>query len=573
MKSSADDNEKKSLRHGRVAILLCLLGVLAPSVLIGGPVTEKVKLPVSQKAKRIPVKPTIPDVDRKRDGRVFLERADRLWMDERISTEFQMVTGNVMFRKGDMFMYCDSANFYEGTGSMQAFGNVRMEQGDTLFVYADELDYQGDTEFATFYGDGPSPVKLINRDVTLTTYIFYYDVAANLGYYDNEGTITDAENRLESGYGEYNPDTKEAEFREHVVLQDIAGEDFKMTTELLRYNTDTHIANIVSPSVIVTDSATVYSSNGWFDTEAEISELYDRSLVVTNRGNTLTGDTIFYDHTAGFGQSWGGMVLTDSIRQTSLEGDYGCYYETPDSSFATGRARIMEYSRQDTLYLHGDTIRTFLLPEDSTHVMTAYPKVRFWRVDVQGICDSLSFMERDSIMYMHRHPIVWNEERQVFGNIINVHFNDSTADWAKLPDFGFLAEHVDEEFYNQLSGKEMLAQFDNGNLRQLDVSGNVEVISLPEENDSTYNKIINSESSFLQAIFNGDKLERMTMWPEVTGTVTPLYLAKKSLFYLSNFKWYDALRPKDKDDIFNYPEGMDDLLNEPDPSIRRRRTQ
>lgn len=559
-----------SLRHGRIFILLCLLGVLAPSLLFGGPVTEKVILPVSAKAKRIPVKPTIPEVDRNRDSRVFLERADRLWMDERISSEFQMVTGNVMFRKGGMFMYCDSANFYEGSGSLQAFGNVRMEQGDTLFVYADELDYKGDTEFATFYGDGGSPVRLINKDVTLTTYVFYYDIAANLGYYDNEGKITDAENQLTSGYGEYNPDTKEAEFREHVVLQDIPGEDFKMTTEVLRYNTDTHIANIVSPSVIVTDSATVYSSNGWFDTEAEISELYDRSLVVTTRGNTLTGDTIFYDHPAGFGQAWGGMVLTDSIRQAAIEGDYGFYYEANDSSFATGRARILEYSRKDTLYLHGDTVRTYLLREDSTHVMTAYPRVRFWRIDVQGLCDSLSFMERDSIMYMHRHPIVWNEQRQVFGKVINVHFNDSTADWAKLPDFGFLAEHVDEEFYNQLSGKEMIAQFENGTLRQLDVNGNVEVISLPEENDSTYNKIVNSESSFLKGLFKDGKLERMMMWPEVTGTVTPLYLAKKSIYYLPSFQWYDALRPKDKDDIFNVPPEMEELLREPDPSARRR---
>lgn len=569
MKSNPDNN-KLYLRHGRIFILLCLLGVLAPSLLFGGPVTEKVILPVSAKAKRIPVKPTIPEVDRNRDSRVFLERADRLWMDERISSEFQMVTGNVMFRKGGMFMYCDSANFYEGSGSLQAFGNVRMEQGDTLFVYADELDYKGETEFATFYGDGGSPVRLINKDVTLTTYVFYYDIAANLGYYDNEGKITDAENQLTSGYGEYNPDTKEAEFREHVVLQDIPGEDFKMTTEVLRYNTDTHIANIVSPSVIVTDSATVYSSNGWFDTEAEVSELYDRSLVVTTRGNTLTGDTIFYDHPAGFGQAWGGMVLTDSIRQAAIEGDYGFYYEANDSSFATGRARILEYSRKDTLYLHGDTVRTYLLREDSTHVMTAYPRVRFWRIDVQGLCDSLSFMERDSIMYMHRHPIVWNEQRQVFGKVINVHFNDSTADWAKLPDFGFLAEHVDEEFYNQLSGKEMIAQFENGTLRQLDVNGNVEVISLSEENDSTYNKIVNSESSFLKGLFKDGKLERMMMWPEVTGTVTPLYLAKKSIYYLPSFQWYDALRPKDKDDIFNVPPEMEELLREPDPSARRR---
>ena len=203
--------------------------------------------------------------------------------------------------------------------------------------------------------------------------------------------------------------------------------------------------------------------------------------------------------------------------------------------------------------------------------MTAYPRVRFWRVDLQGLCDSLSVVERDSLMYMHRHPIVWSGERQVFGNVIQVHFNDSTVDWAKLPEFGFVAEHIGDEFYNQLTGREMLAQFGNGSLSQLDVSGNVENIMLPQENDSTYNKIISSTSSYLTAHFNDSTLQKLTMWPDVDGTVTPLYLAKKSIYYLPQFKWYEALRPKDKDDIFNVPPEMEALLKEPDPGVRRRR--
>ena len=565
-------DHKKTLRHRRYFVVLCLLGVLVPSVLFGFPVDNTPNHSVSDRAKRIPIKPVIPEADRNQQGKVFLERADRLWMDEKVSTEFQMVTGNVMFRKGGMYMYCDSANFYEGSGSLEAFGNVKMEQGDTLFVYANELDYDGVAEFATFYGEGSTPVRLINKDVTLETYIFYYDVANNLGYYENNGTITDVENRLSSGYGEYSPDTKEAEFRNNVVLQDLNKKDFRMSTDLLRYNTDTHIANIVSPTVIETDSGTVYSSNGWYDTESEVSELYDRSLVVSNGGSTLTGDTIFYDHVAAFGEAWGKMVLTDSVRQSMLEGDYGCYYQEQDSSFATGHARILEYSRGDTLYMHGDTIRTFLL-EDTTHIVAVYPRVRFWRVDIQGLCDSLSFLERDSTLYMHRHPIVWNEARQVFGNIIMVHFNDSTADWAKLPDFGFVAEHLDEEFYNQISGKEMIARFADGMMSELDVNGNVEVISLPEEKDSTFNKIVNVESSFLKANFNKEdgSVQKIKMWPESPGTFTPLYLAKKSIYYLPNFQWYEALRPKDKDDIFNIPPEMEALLKEPDPSARKRK--
>lgn len=559
--------------HRRSLILLCLLGILVPSIVFGSQGLQRQGQSPLATNDTLAIKPTIPSANRHTEGRVFLERADKLLMDEKVSTEYQVLIGNVQFRKGDMFMFCDSAHFYEASSSLNAFGNVRMEQGDTLFVYADELDYNGADELATFYGDDINPVRLINKDVELETYTFYYDIASNIGYYDNEGKITDAENQLTSGYGQYSPDTKDAEFREHVVLNDIEDKDFRMTTETLLYNTGTHIARIVSPTTIVTDSATVYSSNGIYNTDMGFSDLFDRSLIVTEGGSTLTGDTIYYDQKAGFGEAFGNMVLTDSVRQTMLEGNYGCYFEKQDSAFATNRARILEYSKGDTLYMHGDTIRSYVLHDDSTHVMTAYPRVRFWRVDIQGLCDSLSFMERDSTLYMHRHPIVWNEARQIFGNVIYVHFNDSTVDWAKLPEFGFTAEHVGEEFYNQLSGKEMLATFVDGNMRRLDVSGNVEVVMLPEESDSTINKIVNSESSFLTADFSAGpmQVERIKMWPEVTGTATPLYLAKKSIFYLSNFQWYEALRPKDKDDIFNIPPEMEALLNEPDPSVRKRR--
>ena len=268
------------------------------------------------------------------------------------------------------------------------------------------------------------------------------------------------------------------------------------------------------------------------------------------------------------------MELTDSVRNSAIHGMYGCYYQALDSAFVTGRAMALEYSRKDTLYLHGDTIRAFRLPgPDSMHVVTAFHRVRFWRIDLAGLCDSLVFQQSDSIMYMYRHPIVWNEQRQVFGGLITVHFNDSTADWARLPDYGFVAEHVDEEFYNQLSGKEIIARFTDGALTELDVNGNVETIMLPEEKDSTYNKIVATESSFLRAQFADNKLTRLLMWPEVTGTVTPLYLSKRSAAYLNGFKWYDALRPKSKEDIFIVPPEMEALLKEPDPSARRRVTR
>lgn len=509
------------------------------------------------------IKPIVPSANRYEPGKVFLEYADRLYMDQSVSPDYQVLAGNVRFRKGGMLMYCDSAYFYDKTNSLDAFGNIRMVQGDTLSASANLLYYDGNMEMARFRRN----VVLRNREVTLRTDSLNYDLRANLGYFDHRGTINDSRNTLTSVYGEYSPSTKEAEFRDNVVLTN-NDDGYKMYTNLLQYNTDTHIAHIVDQTTIVGDSATIYTTRGDYNTDHDSGWLYNRSLVKTRRGNTLTGDTLFYDRPGGEGEAFGEIIMTDSAKCVTLEGDYGYYNEAADSAYVIGRCRVMEYSKADTLFAHGDTIRAYTAP-DSSRVIIAYPHVRFWRVDIQGLCDSMSFTERDSMLMMYRHPIIWNEGRQVNGNLIAVHFNDSTADWARLPETGMMIEHVEAEFYDQLYGKEMFARFDGKKISTLDVNGNVQAIMLPQENDSTYNKLVTAESSFLHIDFvSNNEIERLKMWPEVTGTVFPLFMVKKGDIYLPQFKWYDDVRPKDKDDIYPKPE-VDALFAEPDPSQRR----
>lgn len=543
---------------GAIFIALCCIALFIPSLIAQNSATKS------------HISPSIPDADRYQRNKVFLEYADKLSMKD--GQNYQLLVGNVQFRKGDMFMYCDSAHFYDQTNSIDAFGNVKMEQGDTLFVFADELNYNGDIELAKLYADEGKKVKLINKDVMLETDIFNYDLAIDLGYYDVGGVLTDKQNRLESLQGEYSPSTKDANFYLDVHLNNISerGDTLDMYTDTLSYNTNTHIAELVSLTHIFSKDGKIIAQSGTYNTETNISDLYDRSIIITKDGNTLTGDTIFYDRNNGYGEAFGNMILTDSIRQSSIQGDYGFYNQLTDSAYVTGRACAKEYSQKDTLYLHGKVIRTFILKEDTTRVMIAHPNVRFYRSDLQGLCDSLSFMQRDSIMYMHNHPIVWSGVRQIFGNVIHIHMNDSTVDWAKLPDFGFVAEHIDEEFYNQISGKEMMAYFTDSKLSHVDVSGNVQIITLPQENDSTYNKIANVESSFLSADIENNKIVFSKIWPEVTAKMTPLYLAKKSIFYLPQFKWYEAIRPKDSEDIFIIPQEMKDLFHAPEVSTRRR---
>ncbi len=179
------------------------------------------------------------------------------------------------------------------------------------------------------------------------------------------------------------------------------------------------------------------------------------------------------------------------------------------------------------------------------------------------------------MLYMFRKPMVWSDERQVYGNRIDVHFNDSVPEWAYLPESGMVAEHIDENFYNQLTGKELKAWFADNSLKHLDVSGNVQMIVLPQENDSSYNKLVYAESSYLSLDMTPDKkIEALKMWPEVTGTVTPLFDVKKAeQQFLPGFVWRDDLRPRRswyggrlhwEDDLGAIPDALLQYFEEPE---------
>ncbi len=507
------------------------------------------------------VKPVVPTANRHQKGKIFLEYADSLSLNE-LHPEYQVLNGHVKFRKGDMYMYCDSAHFYDQDNRMDAFGNVKMEQGDTLFVYSDVMYYNGQQEIARLRKIN-NGVRMEHRNTTLFTDSLDYDLIANVGYYFNGGKIVDDKNTITSVYGQYAPDTKDTEFLFNVTLNN-EEKGFVLKTDTLLYNTQSHIADIVGQTTIESDSSVVYTDRGWYNTDEDMAKLFNRSLVVGKDGQTLTGDTLIYDRTKGYGEAFGNMVLTDTAKSAILTGGYGYHNEKTNSSFATRRALAMEYSQGDTLFVHGDTIRTYLQMPDSSRVMCAYPNVRFYRTDVQGVCDSLTFQSADSMIFMHRHPIVWNLERQVMGNVIQVHLNDSTVDKAYLPEYGMMAEHIDEEFYNQLSGKKMTAYFIDGQLHQLDVDGNVMAIMLPQEKDSTYNKLVEAEGSFLKVMLKNQQMEKLNLWPDVTGKVTPLFLAKKSQYYLKGFQWYGNIRPKDRYDLLDIPDEQRDLLSSPE---------
>lgn len=483
----------------------------------------------------------------KKKTKVDLLHADEGRADKLARPDVQVLIGSVKMRHDSMYMYCDSALIFENTNSVEAFNNVRMEQGDTLFIYGDYLYYDGITQLAQVREN----VKMINRNTTLLTDSLNYDRIYDLGYYFEGGTLMDEENVLTSDWGEYSPVTKQSVFNHDVKL---VNPKFILTSDTLKYNTQSKIATILGPSEIVNDKNHIYSERGIYNTLTEQAELLDRS-VMTNEGKKLTGDSLFYDSKIGYGEAFDNVVMNDTINRNMLTGDYCFYNELTDSAFATKRAVAIDYSQGDSLFMHADTLMmtTYNLNTDSVfRKMRAFHKVRMYRIDIQGVCDSLVYNSKDSCVTMYRDPILWNAGQQLLGEEIKIYLNDSTIDWAHIINQALAVEMKDSLHYNQIAGKEMKAFFEEGEMRKVEVIANLLLIFYPEEKDSTMIGLNSSEGSLLHMFLKNGKMTKAVMIGKNNGVLYPMDQIPADKMKLPTFAWFDYIRPRNKDDIFEW---------------------
>lgn len=473
--------------------------------------------------------------------KVYLIHSNTLSFDKAVKPDAQILNGDVCFRHDSSYMYCDSAYFFEQTNSLEAFSNVRMEQGDTLFVYGDYLFYDGNTQVAYLREN----VRMENGQVTLFTDSLNYERIPNIGYYFEGGLIVDSLNQLSSFYGQYSPETKLAVFNDSVQVEN---PDFTLYSDTLHYDTESKVATILGPSVIVSDSGTIHTSRGWYDTVNNTSLLLDQSQVESGE-KILIGDSIFYNRDTGMGEVYGNMSLIDTAQHVTLQGEYGYYNEQTGYAFATDSARFLEYSQGDTLFLHADTLQ--MVTVDSVYrEIKAYYGVRFYRIDMQGVCDSMQFNTRDSVLYMYTEPVLWNEQYQLYGDTIAIYMNDSTIEYAHVIQFAFAAQHVDSSYYNQLKGNDLKAYFEGQAVHQIEVAGNAESIFYPLEKDGAKVGMNETKSGFLTIWVKDNKLDKLKIWPSPVGSMTPIPDLKPDQKMLKDFYWFDYLRPKNRDDIY-----------------------
>jgi lipopolysaccharide export system protein LptA len=511
---------------------------------------------------------------------VYLLNADLIRYEEYVNPDAQRLMGNVVLRHDSMYLYCDSALFYKERNSFDAYHNVRVEQGDTLFLYGDSLFYDGNTRLLRVKDN----VRLENRTMILLTDRLNYDRNTGLGWFFDGGSLLDEESTLISEYGQLDTNTKMSVFMDGVSME---SPDYTLTTDTLHYNTDTHIAFLNSPATIVNEDNVINTSHGRFNTESKSAVLLDRSVVDQNSGeNRMTGDSIIYDRDLGRMEGFGDVIINNYKDKIDVHGEYVYYNQENDSAVVTGKALLIEYSTGDSLFVHADTFRlvTFYNEAGDTVIerqMRGFNKVRAFRTDMQMVADSMVFTTADSSLTLYRDPIVWSEDQQVLGEKIIFYMNDSTIDWAHVIGQALFVQMNDTVHYNQIGGREMKAYFKNGDIDKADVEGNVQAVFYPLDGDSAMIGMNTTEASFLTVYFKMRAVNQIVVYNHSNGVMYPMEKIDEKKMYLPNFQWLERIRPIDAEDVFYWRgKRVEEQLKKsnstkevPLPSLDRRRNR
>ena len=508
---------------------------------------------------------------------VYLEHSETLSFDEKRLPDAQILRGNVRFRHDSVLMYCDSAYFFEKENSLHAFGHVHMVQGDTLEGFGDLLFYNGNTKIARLRRH----VRLIHQETTLTTDSLNYDRKRNIAYYFSGGMIEDSLNTLTSQWGQYTPDNHQAIFRGEVKL---LNPKFTLTADTLGYNTESYQSDLVGPTTILyEEETTILSTNGWYNTQSELSMLLDRSQIIHADGMMLTGDTIYYDKAQGYGRCIGNIESVDSTNSMTLYGHKGEVWEKNNRAYVTDSAMLQDWSDSTAYtYMHADSLWTEEVPyqiytlrerdsilidsvltaqapdtiwSDTTYQqLRAFRNVRIYREDIQAVCDSARYHGRDSLITLYGLPICWSDESQISADQIDIYIKNEDVDYlyGQGNAIAIMQEGMTE--FNQMAGKEMYAYVREGDVYLVDVRGNAETVFYPQEDDGTYVGVNRTQSSFVKVYLNNRQIDHVVFTTSTTGVMIPLDQALESEKQLSGFFWAEMERPHSPEDIFSHPE-------------------
>lgn len=456
-----------------------------------------------------------------------------------------LAKGNVQFEHDNARLFCDSALFFRNKNIVKAYGKVQINQNDTINLFCDSLLYNGNTNISKLIGN----VRFRDNEYKLTTDSLEYNGNTMQGYYRNHAVITSVHQamKLTSLKGYYFSRSKTFFFRDSVHITD---PNFELFADTLEFRTPTSTTHFHGPTTVLMDSTTkLLCTKGTYFTNEGYAELWN-GATLWQENTMLYADSLKFNQNEDIGEGFCNIKIKDSTENSEIRSDYVYKFKGQNHLKLADNAKIIQFNKADTLIVkadsidwQNDTVTDFMraIAEYNVHIFNGAIVVR---------CDSASFLEKDSLIKLHKDPIIWNEENQLTSDSTTIIYYEGEFHKIFMHDNAFLASKKDSIYYDQIKGKDMIVQLDSNQLKRIYVEKNVmtNFFLQQDSEDSTKVKVVtgmnHSICNEIVVYFIKGELDRVAFLDEPEAKFYPIEDLPAKEERLKGFLWQIERKPE-----------------------------
>jgi lipopolysaccharide export system protein LptA len=498
--------------------------------------------------------------------RVKLKQADLAKGGRKDGERYDRLLGNVIFTQNKTTIYCDSAHFFKKKNSLDAFGNVRITEGDSVTITGRKLEYDGDSKLAKMRNN-----VIFTKLATATLYTDFLDYArgSNVAYYFNKGKLVDSANVLTSNRGYYNVNNNIATFKDRVK---VVNPDYTMHADSLRYNSNTKVIYFITKTTVINkDSSTFVYERGVYNTATKVSDVKKGTGESTEY--MIVGDDYDLDAARNIGKVRGNVIMTHKQENLRIFGQASDYFKNEGITKVYNKAYVAKVTDDnDTLYMRADTLVSIDNEDPKKRRLLAYHNVRIFKKDLQGLADSLEYRNADSTIIFYKKPILWSDGNQLTADSVRLLIKNNTISKIFLRQNAFVISTDTLLNFNQIKGRRMTADITNNNISRVYVEGNGESLYYALDDKTNLlmgiNKIICSN---IMIRFKEGRVNNLSFYVKPDANFIPPHEIKKDQVTLKGFSWRAKEKPS-REDVINYTpkpvEAKSDVKAKPEEKLK-----
>lgn len=479
-----------------------------------------------------------------------------------LNTKIASYQANAVLTNGQTQM--SSKRGYYHVETKEAFFKDSVIVIDPEFeLKADTLQFNTDTKIVTFLG----PTRITDDSTRVYCESGFYNTDLNIAEFRDKAQFVKGEQKAKADTIRYDGGKGEYVLNGQAVFEE---NDRLAKGEIIHYKEELDQTTLTGNAYYRDAEQEINSEQIIYDAKNKVYSTRGRSII-SNPPQLLEADQVDYSDEKNLGIALGNVIWRDTSENISIQCAQADYNQETGYLKATGntqkRPMLITLLEGDSLFLSADTLFSIrqdqdTLTSDSSRLFLAYYDVRIYKTDLQALCDSLIYSSTDSLFRFFQDPIIWSDTSQFTADTIYMQLANQQLERIYLNERAFIINSPDEIFFNQIKGKNIVAQFVEGELSVVDVQGNAESVYYARDELGAYIGANKSICSEMRLFFGNNEINKISFFTEPNATMYPMRQSSEGELELADFSWESERRPKSVADILQPSSEADKLKRE-----------